>query len=120
MLFTIMFADDTSMFVNRENLSTLETQLHSGLNHVSTWLQVNKLSPNVYKSCFIVFKTVKKSDLEVNICINDKRLSRVSQVKFLGTIIDDKLTWKPHIDYISKKLSKAIAIMYRLKAYVTQ
>ena len=67
-----------------------------------------------------VFKTVKKSDLEVNICINDKCLSRVSQVKFLETIIDDKLTWKPHIDYISKKLSKAIAIMFRLKAYVTQ
>ena len=51
---------------------------------------------------------------------NDKRLSRVSQVKFLWTVIDDKLTWKPHIDYLSKKLSKAIAIMYRLKAYVTQ
>ena len=47
-------------------------------------------------------------------------LSSVSQVKFLGTIIDDTLTWQPHIDYISKKLSKAIAIMYRLKAYVTQ
>ena len=120
MLLTVMFADDTSMFVNGENLSTLETQLNSELKHVSTWLQVNELSLNVDKSCFIVFKTVKKSDLEVNICINDKCLSRVSQVKFLGTIIDDKLTWKPHIDYISKKLSKAIAIMYRLKAYVTQ
>ena len=90
-----MFADDTSMFVNGENLGTLETQLNSELKHVSTWLQVNKLSPNVDKSCFIVFKIVKKSDLEVNMCINDKRLSRVSQVKFLGTIIDDELTWNP-------------------------
>ena len=56
----------------------------------------------------------------MNICINDKRLSHVSQVKFLGTIIDDKLTWKPPINYISKKLSKAIVIMYKLKAYDTQ
>ena len=32
----------------------------------------------------------------------------------------DKLTWEPQIDYISKKLSKAISIMYRLKAYDTQ
>ena len=47
MLFTVMFADDTSMFVNGENLSTLETQLNSELKHVSTWLQVNKLSLNV-------------------------------------------------------------------------
>ena len=83
-------------------------------------MQVNKLSLNVEKSCFIVFKSVKKSDLEVNLCINYKCLSRVNQLKFLGTIIDDKLTWRPHIDYISKKLSKAIAIMYRIKPYVTQ
>ena len=60
------------------------------------------------------------SDFEVNLCINDKCLSGVSQVKFLGTIIDDKFTWRPHIHYISKKLSKAIAIMYRIKPYVTQ
>ena len=33
MLFTVMFADDTSMFVNGENLSTLETQLNSELKH---------------------------------------------------------------------------------------
>ena len=37
MLFTIMFADDTNMFVNGENLNTLETQLNSELKHVSTW-----------------------------------------------------------------------------------
>ena len=89
MLLTIMFADDTNMFVNGENLNTLETQLNSELKHVSTWWQVNKWSLNVDKSCFIVFKAVKKSDLEVNVCIKDKRLSRVSQVKFLGTIIDE-------------------------------
>ena len=48
-LFTVMFADDTGMFVNGENLSTLETQLNFELKHVSTWLQVNKLSLNVDK-----------------------------------------------------------------------
>ena len=92
MLFTIMFADDTRMFVTGEDINTFATQLNSELKHVSTWLQMNKLSLNLDKSCFIVFKTVKKSDFEVNACINDKHLSRVSQVKFLGTIFHDKLT----------------------------
>ena len=95
-----MFANDASKLVNAEDLNTLETQLNFGLKHVSTWLHVNKLSPNLDKSYFIVFKTAKKSGLEVNICINDKRFSNVSQVKFLGPINDDKLTWKTHIDYI--------------------
>ena len=108
------------MFINGDDLKGMATQLNSELKEVAIWLQVNKPSLNVEKSCFIVFKSVKKLDLEVNICINGKCLSRVSQVKFLGTIIDDKLTWRPHIDYISKKLSKAIAIMNRIKPYVTQ
>ena len=95
-----MFANDTSKFVNGEELNTLETQLNFELKLVSTWLQVNKLWLNFDKSCFIVFKTVTKSDLEVNICIHDKRFSYVSQVKFLGSITDDKLTWKTHIDHI--------------------
>ena len=77
-----MFADDTSMFVNGENLNTLETQFNSELKHVFAWLQVNRLSLNVDKSFFTVFETVKKSDLEGNVCINDKRLSRVSQENF--------------------------------------
>ena len=110
-LFTIMFADYTSMFIKCDDLKAMATQLNSDLKEVSIWLQVNELSLNVEKSCFIVFKSVRKSDLEVNICIDDKCLSRVSQIKFPGTIIDDKFTWRPHMDYLSKTLSKAIAIM---------
>ena len=109
-----------AFFINGNDLKAMETQVNSELKEVSIWVQVNKSSLNVEKSCFIVFKSVKKLDLELNLCINDKCLSRVNQVKFLGTIIDDKLTWRPHIDYISMKLSKAIAIMYRIKPYVTQ
>ena len=79
-----------------------------------------QLSLNITKSSFIVFKSVKQSDLEVNVCINDQCLSCVSQVQFLGTTIDDELAWRTHIDYISKKLSKAIAIMYSSKPCVTR
>ena len=46
-LFTIMFADDSSMFINGDDLKAIEAQLHSELKEVSIWLQVNKLSLNV-------------------------------------------------------------------------
>ena len=59
-LFTIMFADDTSMFINDIDLKAMETQLNSELKEVSIWLQVNKLSLNVEKSCFIVCKSVNR------------------------------------------------------------
>ena len=34
-------------------------------------------------------------------------LEPVQDIKFLGVIIDNKLKWKEHIDYINKKLLKA-------------
>ena len=35
----------------------------------------------------------------------------VYETKFLGVMIDHKLCWKLHIDYIKRKLSKCIAIL---------
>ena len=32
------------------------------------------------------------------------------QIKFLGDIIDEKLSWKPHINYVSLKISKNVAV----------
>ena len=89
------------------------------VKNVSAWLQVNKRLTNIDTSFLSFFKTVKKLSLIVNICIKDNSLYRVSQVEFLRTISHDKSTWKPHIDYISQKLSKAIAMVYSLKAYFT-
>ena len=51
-------------------LKAMKTQFGPELKGASTWLQVNKLSLNTDKSDFIVYETVKPSDLEVNICIN--------------------------------------------------
>ena len=36
----------------------------------------------------------------------------------LGVTIDDKLTWKCHRENISRKISKSVAIIYKLKLFV--
>ena len=42
--------------------------------------------------------------------------SCVSETKFLGIIIDEKLTWDPQVQYLNKKkLSCAIGILNRIK-----
>ena len=33
----------------------------------------------------------------------------------LGTLIDNKLTWKHHVQYIKSKLSKAIGILSKIR-----
>jgi hypothetical protein len=44
-------------------------------------------------------------------------LDIVDETKFLGVILDSELTWKNHINYTSKKLSKSIAILSKTKPF---
>ena len=45
--------------------------------------------------------------------INNVALPRVAATKLLGIIIDDKLSWKPHIQSVKSKLSSVLSIIYK-------
>ena len=47
----------------------------------------------------------------INLQINGQTLERVHKTKFLGMIIDEKLTFKDHISYVSSKVAKGIGII---------
>ena len=42
----------------------------------------------------------------------------MTQVKFLGVLIDDKLSWEPQIDYLKKKLISSIVVIKRIKKFI--
>ena len=52
------------------------------------------------------------------VLINNCVISQTKQSKFLGVILDDKLSWIHHIDYIARKISKNIGILQKLKPYL--
>ena len=54
------------------------------------------------------------------ITINSKRIYQENNVCYLGVILDDKLNWHKHIDYLVKKLSMAAGMIYKLRPYLTQ
>ena len=58
--------------------------------------------------------------MEQGIFVNNVEIVKTDRAKFLGVIIADNLSWQPHIDYISKKVSKSIGIMRRLSRYINK
>ena len=42
-------------------------------------------------------------------------IERVNCNKFLGAIIDSKLSWSDHVSYIRHKMSKNLSVMHRVK-----
>ena len=114
-----LFADDTNMFASNSDLAYLEKRFNEEIKNVALWLQVNKLSLNIEKSHFMIFSGGRHVN-PISLEINGIQLSQVNDVKFLGIMMDDKLTWKKHIEHISNKIAKSIGIMYRLKPFVNK
>ena len=59
--------------------------------------------------------TLSKVRDDLNVVLNNTVLERVKCTKFLGVLIDECLTWKNHIDCISKTVSRNIGVMNKLK-----
>ena len=43
-------------------------------------------------------------DVDIKLCINNERITRVHVTKVLGIFIDDDLNWKHHINTVRKKI----------------
>ena len=52
---------------------------------------------------------------DLGVISDDTVLERVKYTNLLDVLIDECLTWKCHIDCISKTLSRNISVMNRLK-----
>ena len=84
------------------------------------WLFANRLSLNAGKTEFIVFRPSRKQlDLCITFKLHHTKLYESTKIKYLGLILDNKLNWKAHIAELSKKLSRAVGMLYKIKTFVT-
>ena len=55
-----------------------------------------------------------------NILIDGHPILEVKETKFLGVIIDNNLKWSAHIQCISRKISKGIGVMVKVRKVFEQ
>ena len=72
---------------------------------------MNKLSLNIEKTNFKLFMPKNFPCLKVSVVFDNHPINEVHHTKFLDVIIDNKLKWKEHIDYISKEIAKGIGVI---------
>ena len=51
--------------------------------------------------------------------INNADIPKVTATNLFGIIIDDRLNWKPHIQYVKSKVSCILSIMYKASKLIT-
>ena len=111
-----LFADDTNIYYESDNVTELKIKINKELQKVKYWLEVNKLSLNIDKTNFVIFHSSrKKLPDDIGIKLGKKPVTRTSYVKFLGVLMDENLSWKYHISELTKKLSRSSGIFFKIR-----
>ena len=85
--------------------------------HLTNWFKANKLTLNADKSSFTIFRSRKKTipNLPDKINFLNHEINRAPDIKFLGIILDEHLTWNNHINEICNKLKRFFHIFYNIR-----
>lgn len=96
-------ADDITLLIKGKSRSSLEKEAESALNIVYDWSIKNKLTFSNDKCEFINIGAEYKNRPPV-IKLGNKSMKRVTQMKTLGVIFDNKLSFIPHLKEVKKKV----------------
>ena len=119
-----MFADDTNISFSSNTLSDLENLINFELQSLNRWLLANKLSLNIAKTEFMVIGSRQRlatfDDHELCVTVNGASVKQVKSAKTLGITLDENLTWRNHVDAITKKISSGIGALKRVRGLIDQ
>ena len=126
--FTSLFADDTGFLLSSPNLEEIFLKANTELSKAATWFQANKLSLNVSKTKFIVFRN-NKMVLDEQICklkIGNEDIERIGNnctdkyYKFVGIRMDEFLSWEHQTNHVSSKIASATFALNQVKNFLPQ
>ena len=116
-LIPVMFADDTNLIIKGKNTSELVQTLNAELEILSDFLKSNKLKLNQEKTKIVCFRK-KRNQVSVenlDIIFDGKKIICEKNVKFLGIILDEHLTFEDHCNSVANKMSRNTGILNRVK-----
>lgn len=133
----LMFADDTVLVFHDKSWQSVATLAERGLAQVTSWLENSLLSLNTSKTKFLCFSKTSASapayDFRikihmypcnrqtefVSVACTCENLDRVTDIKYLGVIVDSNLSWKCHVATLTARVRKLIYIFKQLRTFAT-
>ena len=128
----VLFADDTNIFVVGKDEEQAYTNANMVLDELYKYMVSNQLHINTSKSVYMHFRPhlnreerlscarTRKYGSEKSLKLANYKLKKVDKVKFLGVIIDDKLTWEAQVEHLKEKLKLGIVVIKRIKKFIPE
>jgi hypothetical protein len=122
------YADDTALVFTGDTWDSVKRSAESGLAKIAKWLNLKLLTLNVSKTNFICFSKYNSTqpDLNFEIKIHScptfmdsqcycPKIAQLSNVKYLGVILDRRLSWYSHLQLMTARLRKLIWVFKSLR-----
>jgi len=107
----VKYADDTTFIVPHSSDDTTDKVVLIQA-HMKKWCHENRITLNEEKTKIV---TIKKRNFSGTLT-----LKREEKMKILGVTISETLSWKPHIDEITKRCCSNLYLLRKLKPILTK
>ena len=98
-----------NLYVPPENI---ESQAH--LQKISEWTNDNEMKINSDKTKYMIVNFCRSAQFSTRLALNNSVLEQVREVKLLGVLISDDLSWHSNTDMIVTKANKRMTILRKL------
>jgi len=131
-LMSIIYADDSNCLCRDTSLVSLKEFVQTELQKISCWFKANKLALSMEKTKYMLFSprhVTSTQDFSIYFNTNDfdemdadkvSKLIRVPNAKekticMLGLNLDDRLSFKLHVDHIRGKIASSLYSLNKVK-----
>ena len=114
----------TVIYLSGKSQHEIEQHLNADLQRVSSYLTENELVINLKpgKTESILFGTRKrlnKTNDSLNLKYNSRQITSTKEYKYLGTILDQTLSFNTNFHNVYKKISGKLRLLWSLKFYLS-
>ena len=112
-----LYADDTVLFISDKSLHNIKSYMNLDLEKLNNWLKLNHLTLSISKSKFMIIGSshrLNKID-SISFKVDNMDLDEVCSFKYLGIVINNRLTWEDHVDQMFSKINKKLGLLKRIR-----
>lgn len=108
-----LYADDTALITQSRRGFLASNRLQAALDNLEEWYEKWRVKINVSKSNAVLFtKKIKKEHIRTTeVTLFEEVIPWQSEAKYLGVIMDRKLTWGSHVKAVQLKTKKRMGLL---------
>jgi hypothetical protein len=116
----LLFADDLVFYIFNKDMTKLRNDLSLILDSLDNWCMDKDLIINYCKTEYMIISKTSNDSTENDIGLTCKghQIKRVTEFKYLGVLIDERMTFKGHFDYVCRRVSSAVGCLMLIKRFL--